>query len=258
MLMPQKKWSLENKKVLITGASKGIGWATALEMGNLGAQLYLVARNSTELSEATQELIDQGIQATAIPADITIEEDRQKIIERIRQSGTGLDILVNNVGMNIRKKMVDYAVSEIQQIFNTNLFAVMNLTQLVYPMLQKSASSSIIIIGSVAGSTDVKSGAPYGMTKAALIQMVKHLAVEWAPDGIRVNAVSPWYTQTPLVEPVLNDYEKMELIHRRTPFNRIALPEEVAAAVAFLAMDKASYITGQNLAIDGGFLANGL
>lgn len=258
MHMKQKKWSLENKKVLITGASKGIGWATALEMGNLGAQLYLVARNSTELLKATQKLTAQGVQAKAIPADITVEEDRQKILFELRKTGFKLDTLVNNVGMNIRKKLVDYTPSEIQQIFHTNLFAAVELTQLFYPMLSAAAPSSVVVIGSVAGSTDVKSGAPYGMTKAALIQLVKHLAVEWAPDGIRVNAVSPWYTHTPLVEPVLNDHKKMELIHRRTPFNRIALPEEVAAAVAFLAMDKASYITGQNLFIDGGFLANGL
>jgi Tropinone reductase 1 len=256
--MTPKKWSLENKKVLITGASKGIGWATACEMGHLGAQLYLVARNSKELLEATQKLIDQGIQATAIPADITIAEDQQKILLKLKQMGSQLDVLVNNVGMNIRKKMIEYTPSEIQQIFNTNLFAAVDLTQSVYPMLQDASLSSVIFIGSVAGSTDVKSGAPYGMTKAALIQLVKHLAVEWAPDGIRVNVVSPWYTHTPLVEPVLTNHKKMELIYRRTPFNRIALPEEVAAAVAFLAMDKASYITGQNLAIDGGFLANGL
>ncbi len=256
--MSQNKWSLENKKVLITGASKGIGWATASEMGDLGAELYLVARNPKELNDATQELKNRGILATAIPGDITSKEDQIRIVERIKETGASLDALVNNVGMNIRKKMVEYTSSEVQQIFNTNLFAALELTQSIYPFLLKAAPASVIFIGSVAGSVDVKSGAPYGMTKAALIQLVKHLAVEWAPDGIRVNAVSPWYTHTPLVEPVLMDHKKMELIHQRTPFNRIALPEEVASAVAFLTMDKASYITGQNLAIDGGFLANGL
>ncbi|MEY2949632.1 MAG: hypothetical protein RLZZ248_833 [Bacteroidota bacterium] len=256
--MSQKKWSLENKKVLITGASKGIGWATASEMGDLGAELFLVSRNRVQLTDATQELKNRGISVTAITGDITIKEDRENIVEKIRETGASLDALVNNVGMNIRKKMVEYTSSEVQQIFHTNLFAALELTQSIHPMLLNAAPASVTIIGSVAGSIDVKSGAPYGMTKAALIQLVKHLAVEWAPDGIRVNAVSPWYTHTPLVEPVLKDPKKMELIHQRTPFNRIAQPEEVASAVAFLTMDKASYITGQNLAIDGGFLANGL
>lgn len=256
--MEQKKWTLKDKKVLITGASKGIGWATAFEMGKLGAQLFIVARNEKELLHSTQQLLNNGIDVKAIPADITVEEDRLKIVARLRETGTQLHALVNNVGMNIRKKMVDYTTSEVQKIFNTNLFAAMELTRAMYPMLQEAAPSSVVMIGSVAGSIDVKSGAPYGMTKAALIQLVKHLAVEWAPDGIRVNAVSPWYTNTPLIEPVLQDLKKMELIQQRTPLNRIALPEEVAAAVAFLTMDKASYITGQNLAIDGGFLANGL
>src|SRR6056300_1711442 len=148
ILMSQKKWSLENKKVLITGASKGIGWATASEMGDLGAELFLVSRNRVQLTDATQELKNRGISVTAITGDITIKEDRENIVEKIRETGASLDALVNNVGMNIRKKMVEYTSSEVQQIFHTNLFAALELTQSIHPMLLNAAPASVTIIGS--------------------------------------------------------------------------------------------------------------
>jgi tropinone reductase I len=109
-----------------------------------------------------------------------------------------------------------------------------------------------INISSVAGSFDLFTGAPYGMAKAGLIQLTRHLAVEWAGYPIRVNTVSPWFTETPLVERTLADSKNSEAILAATPLRRVAQPAEVAAAVAFLAMDKASYITGHNLSVDGG------
>jgi Tropinone reductase 1 len=116
----------------------------------------------------------------------------------------------------------------------------------------------MINIASVAGSIDIQSGPPYGMTKAAIIQLAKHLAVEWAQDNIRVNTVSPWYIDTPLAQPVLTDPERLKKIIERTPMKRVGQPEEIASLVAFLAMDKSSYITGQNINVDGGMMSKGL
>jgi Tropinone reductase 1 len=104
----------------------------------------------------------------------------------------------------------------------------------------------------VAGSYDLQTGAPYGMAKAGLIQLTRNLAAEWAGYGVRVNTVSPWFTVTPLTKGYLSQADKLEKIKSRTPLNRVAQDDEIAAAVAFLAMDKASYITGQNLSVDGG------
>jgi Tropinone reductase 1 len=120
------------------------------------------------------------------------------------------------------------------------------------PLLQQGQGPSIINISSVAGSYDVNTGAPYGMAKAGLIQLSRNLAVEWAPHGIRVNTVSPWFTATPLAKKLLEDPQRLEAITSRTPLRRVAQSAEVAAAVAFLAMDKSSYITGQNISVDGG------
>jgi tropinone reductase I len=165
-----------------------------------------------------------------------------------------LDILVNNAGINIRKPTNDYNAGELQQVLETNLHAPFQLCRQLYPLLIKGDGASIINIASVAGSFDVQTGAPYGMSKAAVLQLTRNLANEWSSETttIRVNSVSPWFTETPLTAGLLSDSQKLEAIVSKTPLKRIAQPEEIAAAVAFLAMDKASYITGQNISVDGG------
>jgi NAD(P)-dependent dehydrogenase (short-subunit alcohol dehydrogenase family) len=165
---------------------------------------------------------------------------------------------VNNVGSNVRKKFIDYSEEEYRQLFELNLFSMTELTRLAFPLLKNSGQASVINLASVAGQLDVLSGPPYGMTKAAIIQLSRHLAAEWAEFNIRVNAVSPWYIETPLTEAVLSQPDRMEKIIARTPLARVGQPEEVAAAIAFLAMDKASYITGQNILVDGGMSIKGL
>jgi tropinone reductase I len=165
---------------------------------------------------------------------------------------------VNNVGTNVRKKFVDYTEEEYRKLFETNLFSLTEITRLSYDLLKNSGSASVINLASVAGTFDVQSGPPYGMTKAAIIQLTRHLAVEWAAAGIRVNSISPWYIQTPLTETVLAQPERLQKILDRTPMNRVGQPEEVASLAAFLAMDLSSYITGQNIMVDGGMSAKGL
>ncbi len=251
-------WNLKDKLALITGATKGIGLATAREMAALGAQVFINARSEEDVDSLVRTLRDEGFQAFGCAADLSREAHRQRLLQAVKDKWEYLDILVNNVGMNIRKPFSDYRPEEYRQIFETNLFSALVLTQQLFPMLRKGRAPSVVNVASVAGLVDVRSGAPYGMTKAALLQMTRHLAVEWAPHGIRVNAVSPWYTRTPLAEPVLHQPERLRLILDNTPIGRIAEAEEVANAIAFLAMDKASYITGQNIVTDGGFTAAGL
>ena len=119
-------------------------------------------------------------------------------------------------------------------------------------MLKKSKEGSVVNIASVAGLFHVRSGAPYGMSKAAMTQLTRNLAVEWAQDGIRVNAVAPWYIKTPLVKALLEDPEFINPVLERTPLGRVGEPREVAAVAAFLCMPASSYITGQCLVVDGG------
>lgn len=249
-------WTLQGKKALITGGSKGIGLATADELLGLGAEVLIVARGEEVLRremEARKDLPLHGL-----IADVTTVEGRNTILQKVSDLWDGLHILVNNAGTNIRKATLDYTFEEARSLFEVNIFSVFELCRLLYPHLARTGNASIINIASVAGMVDVASGSPYAMTKAAEIMLTRNLAAEWARYGIRVNAVSPWYTETPLTEVVLTNWEKLNAIISRTPMARVAQAEEMASVIAFLAMDKASYVTGQNIAVDGGMMVKGL
>jgi len=251
------KWNLTGKTALITGGTRGIGKAIAEEFVGLGASVFIVARDEDVLNEMILSFDADISVVDGLVADVSNSADRQSVFEAIGKKWGKLDILVNNVGTNIRKKTLDYSDAEIQKIFNTNLFSSLELCRLMFPYLKKSENPSIVNVSSVAGLTHLKTGIVYAMTKAAIIQMTKNLACEWASENIRVNAVAPWYIETPLAKQVLKDLDYLKSVLDRTPMKRIGKPTEVASAVAFLAMPASSYITGQCLAIDGGFSVYG-
>jgi tropinone reductase I len=252
-------WQLQEHTALITGASKGIGYATARELASLGADLLLVARDDDYLEQVRVELTDDypSIEVLAFAADVSEAEDRLAVFDWVADLGTPLSILVNNAGGNAPKATLEYEESEYRAIFEQNLFSAYEMCRLAHPHLIQHAQAAIVNVGSVSGVTHVRTGSPYGMSKAALHQLTRNLAAEWAIDGIRVNAVAPWYIRTQRSEPALADSDYLDEVLDRTPLKRIGEPEEVAAAIAFLCLPAASYITGQVLAVDGGFLNYG-
>ena len=243
------RWSLKGRRALVTGGTRGIGAAIVSALREFGAQALSVSRN-TDSDDPAQ-----------IAGDVSKARDRERVVAGALERLGGLDILVNNAGFNIRKLPEEYTAEEARRVIETNMTAPFELCRLCYPHLKSSATkerhSAIINISSVAGLQHMSSGAPYAMAKAGLNQLTRNLAVDWAKDYIRVNAVAPWYINTPLAAPVFADSAKLASIRRRTPMRRIGEPEEVAALVVFLCLPAASYITGQTVAVDGGYMACG-
>ncbi|MBD8899415.1 SDR family oxidoreductase [Rhodanobacter sp. DHG33] len=251
-------WQLRGHTALVTGASKGIGHATARELAARGANLLLVARDEDYLEQVRVELADEneGIEVYALAVDLAEAEDRLAVFDWVADLGLPLSLLVNNAGGNVPKAALEYG-DDYRAIFELNLFAAFEMCRLAHPQLVQHANAAIVNVGSVSGITHVRTGAPYGMSKAALHQLTRNLAAEWAVDGIRVNAVAPWYIRTQRTDPALADGDYLEEVLDRTPLRRIGEPEEVAAAITFLCLPAASYITGQVLGVDGGFLNYG-
>ncbi|MEO0631853.1 MAG: SDR family oxidoreductase, partial [Planctomycetota bacterium] len=216
---------------------------------SLGAHVTAVSRSEADLAELARDRID------TICADIGESSGRDAIIEAV----TGpLDILVNNAGTNIRKATSDYTDDEAERIMRVNYEAAFDLSRRLRPRLLETAHAAIVNVSSVAAVRSMSTGAPYAASKAALDQLTRYLAVEWAPTehihGIRVNSVQPAYIDTPLAKPVFENAARYKQILAATPMDRVGQPEEVAAAIAFLASPAASYITGATLPVDGGML----
>jgi len=257
--MDAQRWRLDGQVALVTGASLGIGRAACAELLGLGCDVLMVARDPNQLAASAAELADDfpGRNVRFLAADVADAEQRREVLDWVEDLDEGLNILVNNAGANVNRAAINYADAEWRGVFESTLFSAFELSRFAFPLLSRHAVSSIVNVGSVSGLTSVRTGAVYGMAKAALHQLTRNLACEWAEDGVRVNAVAPWYIRTRRTSDALAQPEYYDEVIARTPMGRIGEPEEVAGAIAWLCLPAASYVTGECIAVDGGFLRYG-
>mmetsp|Transcript_10993 Transcript_10993/g.13908 ORF Transcript_10993/g.13908 Transcript_10993/m.13908 type:complete len:294 (-) Transcript_10993:51-932(-) len=280
-----EKWTLKGKVYLVTGGTKGIGYSTAQSILAHGAAgIIICSRKEDECSNTTAKLLNgwqkdnrngregdgkNGTIESDAPiikgcaCDISTDEGRTKLVDFTKHTFDGrLDGIVNNVGMNVRKVIADQTIEEYQQMMRTNVDSVYFLCKAFQDILINTSSkqngAAVVNVASAAGVQSSGTGAVYGMSKAAMIHFSKILSTEWAKYNIRVNAVAPWMTMTPMLkDAVKSDPNQLDKVKEWTPMHRLAEPDEIASPITFLLMPCSGYITGQCLGIDGGLTAQG-
>jgi NAD(P)-dependent dehydrogenase (short-subunit alcohol dehydrogenase family) len=250
-------FQLKDRVAIVTGAGRGIGQALALGLAEAGADVAILARTESNLDETAALIEKTGRKALSIPMDITKRDDVARAVQQAKEVFGKIDILVNNAGMNIRSKALDVTDEEWHTIMETNLHGAFMMAQETGKVMKEQNRGKIINISSVGGGIALRTGVVYASTKAALIQMTKNLAIEWAQYGINVNAIGPWYFRTPLTEKLLSDEAYLNDILSVTPIKRVGELEDLVGPVVFLSGDGANYITGQTLFVDGGMTIYG-
>lgn len=242
----------QGKKYLITGANRGIGWATAQVLASQGADLILTSRTtSSDWQSQCHELSTQtGSQVTITILDLNSSESIKNLVGFVKQSGK-IDGIVNNAGITYNALFQMSQLSSTRDIFETNFFGLFELTQSIVRLLARNKSGSIVNISSSAAFEGNRGRSAYGASKAAVITLTKSMARELAPLGIRVNAVAPGMTETDMVAESMSE-EVIEVVASSTALRRMGKPTEIAEAISFLLSEKASYVSGVVLKVDGG------
>ena len=247
--------NLQGRIALVTGASQGIGKACALELARQGAIVALAARNESKLAETAAEIAAAGGQAAAFALDVANEDSIKSGAKAILDKYGKVEILVNNAGITRDDLAMKMKRADWDDVLSTNLTGAFLLTQAVVSPMMKNRWGRIVNITSVVGRTGQTGQANYAASKAGLIGMTRALARELASRGITVNAVAPGYIETPMTHVLSEDLRNQMLAS--IPLGRAGAEQDVANAIAFLASDAASYITGHVLDVNGGMFMGG-
>jgi NAD(P)-dependent dehydrogenase (short-subunit alcohol dehydrogenase family) len=246
---------IDGKVALVTGGASGIGFATASLFAEAGAYVFILDRDAAAAGTAAVKI---GDRAAARALDVTDEPAVVRVFAEIDGAAGGIDILVNNAGTAIRRPAVEQTLEEWNEVLTVNMTgAFLAARTAARHMLARRRGGAIVATASIMGLSGggLYPNISYQATKGAIVNMTRALAVEWAKHAIRVNAVAPTYVRTSFIAPLLAQPELVAAIERMTPLGRLAEPDEVAAAILFLASPAAAMITGHTLPVDGGFLA---
>ncbi|KAL6138769.1 hypothetical protein ACLB2K_064048 [Fragaria x ananassa] len=253
-----QRWSLKGMTALVSGGTKGIGYAIVEELAGLGATVHTCSRNQEQIDERVQEWKSKGFKVSGSVCDLTSKSQREELIKTVSSVFDGkLNILVNNAASGTLRRTEDYTLEDLSSMMGSNVESSYHLCQLSYPLLKASENASVVYIASIAGSIALPRLSAYAATKSAVIQISKNLACEWARDKIRTNTVAPWAVNTGVKVGNDDHSEDFRKLIGRTPIRRVAEPNEISSLVSFLCLPAASYINGQVVNVDGGFSVSG-
>ena len=246
---------LAGKKVLVTGGNKGIGKDIALAFAKLGADVVIAGRDEGTLISTVEELRSYNSNCTFVKADMQQVESIQSMVDFTQENLGGLDVVINNAGINIPKPAMEVTEDDWDRVLDTNLKGTFFCAQQAGKyMIPKNKGKIINIVSQMAFVGYIKRSA-YCSSKGGAVQLTKALAVEWAPHQIKVNAVAPTFIQTEFTENMFADQSFYHDVLSRIPLGALAKPSDVTGAVLFLASDLANFITGETIRVDGGWTA---
>lgn len=248
-------FSLEGRTALVTGGNSGLGLAIARALGLAGARLVLCARRETELDAAARTLGAEQIQAATVPADLAAPDAAERVATRLEALGLSPDILVNAAGVNLRQPFAQVTAEAFDLHMALHLRAPFLLVQKLAPAMAARGWGRVVNIASLQSFRAFPDSAPYGAGKGGIVQLTRAMAEAWSRQGITCNAIAPGFFPTPLTAPVFADAERATRLAAQTCIGRNGRLEDLHGAAVFLASDAAAYVTGQALAVDGGFLA---
>ncbi len=246
-------FNFSGKTALVTGATSGIGRAMAQQLAEAGAEVLINSENAEACEAVVAELQSQGYAAVAKPADMSKEGEAQTLAENIIEHVEKLDCIFVNAGITGNKTFGDNDYEEnARLVFDINIHAPRILCDYLLPKMAEQGGGSAVLTSSLSGLRGNKRIGVYSLTKAAVAQLARDMAVKFGPSGVRVNAISPGLIATGWEKNVLSNPEAAEKRMQMTPLRRVGQPNEIANAALFLASDLASFITGHNLVADGG------